>query len=85
MKTSLVKTVGAGIAFLPKRGVLLALQIYKRCLSPLLPPACRFHPTCSEYCQEAVQRHGLFKGLWLGLRRLLRCHPFGKGGIDPVP
>lgn len=46
---------------------------------------CRFHPTCSEYCLEAVQRHGAVRGLWLGLKRILRCHPFCEGGIDPVP
>ncbi len=69
----------------PRWGVLLLLRLYKRCISPLLPGACRYYPTCSEYCREAVERHGVLKGLWLGLRRLCRCHPFGKGGLDPVP
>ena len=58
---------------------------YKRFVSPLLPPACRYHPTCSEYAREAVLRHGLARGAALAARRLLRCHPFRKGGFDPVP
>jgi putative membrane protein insertion efficiency factor len=62
-----------------------ALGWYKRWLSPLLPPACRYVPTCSEYMREAVIVHGLRRGLWLGLRRLGRCHPFHAGGYDPVP
>jgi putative membrane protein insertion efficiency factor len=62
-----------------------ALGFYKRALSPLLPPACRFTPTCSEYAREAVLRHGLGRGLALAARRLARCHPFHAGGHDPVP
>jgi uncharacterized protein len=58
---------------------------YKRFVSPLLPPACRFTPTCSEYAREAVLRHGIRRGLFLGARRLVRCHPFHAGGPDPVP
>ena len=73
------------LVLLPRRGVILLLRLYKRALSPLLPPLCRYHPTCSEYCAEAVERHGVIVGLWLGLRRILRCHPFGRGGLDPVP
>lgn len=61
------------------------LRFYKSCLSPVLPSACRFYPTCSEYMREAVERHGAARGVWLGLRRLLRCHPFHEGGFDPVP
>ena len=60
------------------------LRIYKRWISPMIPSACRFHPTCSEYMIEAVERHGAIRGLWLGVRRLLRCHPFHQGGFDPV-
>jgi putative membrane protein insertion efficiency factor len=61
------------------------LRLYKLALSPLLPSACGFVPTCSEYMHEAVERYGAAKGVWLGLRRLLRCHPFHAGGYDPVP
>ena len=61
------------------------IALYKKFLSPLLPPACRFHPTCSQYCSEALEVHGFFKGGWLGMKRILRCNPFFKGGHDPVP
>jgi uncharacterized protein len=61
-----------------------ALRVYKFSVSPLLPSACRFYPTCSEYARQAVERYGAAKGLWMGLRRLARCHPFQPGGIDPV-
>jgi putative membrane protein insertion efficiency factor len=58
---------------------------YQLTLSPLLPPACRYTPTCSQYALEALKRYGALKGSWLTLRRLLRCHPFRTGGHDPVP
>ena len=61
------------------------IDLYKRRLSPLLPPACRFQPSCSNYALEALHRHGALAGSWLALRRLLRCHPFAPGGYDPVP
>ena len=61
------------------------LGAYKRWISPLLPPACRFTPTCSEYMAEAIRVHGAGRGLWLGVLRLSRCHPFHRGGYDPVP
>ncbi|MGD0099074.1 MAG: membrane protein insertion efficiency factor YidD [Acidobacteriota bacterium] len=64
---------------------LLLLKCYKRFISPCLPFACRFEPTCSVYMYQAIQKRGLFKGVFLGARRLLRCHPFCQGGIDPVP
>ena len=60
------------------------LRFYKLSVSPLLPPACRFVPTCSEYALEAIERYGALKGGWMGLRRLSRCHPFHPGGFDPV-
>jgi putative membrane protein insertion efficiency factor len=64
---------------------LRALRFYKAAVSPLLPPACRFTPTCSEYAYLAVERHGVVRGGWLAARRLLRCHPLARGGFDPVP
>lgn len=69
----------------PARTLVWALGVYKRVLSPLLPPACRFHPTCSVYAAEAIARRGLLRGSLLALRRLTRCHPFHPGGFDPVP
>jgi putative membrane protein insertion efficiency factor len=68
-----------------RSGILTMLRIYKRFLSPLLPAACRFEPTCSEYAADAVELHGVLKGSWLTLRRLVRCQPFCRGGFDPVP
>lgn len=64
--------------------VIALLRFYKRFLSPALPSACRFAPTCSEYMAEAVAKYGAARGVWLGIRRLLRCHPFHAGGYDPV-
>lgn len=64
--------------------VLSALRAYKRHLSPMLPPACRYVPTCSEYAMEAVERYGVVKGLALTLKRVLSCNPFSRGGYDPV-
>lgn len=61
------------------------LHFYKWAISPFLPSACRFHPTCSEYMMQAVERHGVIRGVFLGLKRLGRCHPFHAGGMDPVP
>jgi putative membrane protein insertion efficiency factor len=68
------------------RALLLALvRAYRRLVSPALPPACRFHPSCAAYAETALARHGAVKGGWLAARRLARCHPFHPGGIDPVP
>jgi len=61
------------------------LRLYKRLISPMLPPACRFVPTCSEYAMEAVERHGAWHGGLLALRRVLRCQPLARAGYDPVP
>ena len=69
---------------LPQRVVLLLLRAYKWALSPLLPPSCRYIPTCSEYAMEAVERYGAFRGGLMAAWRVLRCHPFVKGGYDPV-
>jgi putative membrane protein insertion efficiency factor len=68
-----------------RRGLVAVIRIYQRLISPLLRPRCRFYPTCSQYACEAIVRHGAAKGGLLALRRLLRCHPFHPGGIDPVP
>ncbi|MBQ8838495.1 MAG: membrane protein insertion efficiency factor YidD [Bacteroidales bacterium] len=61
------------------------IRFYQICISPLKPPSCRFTPTCSQYALEAFRKHGPFKGLFLTVRRILRCHPFGGHGYDPVP
>ncbi|MDD6181043.1 MAG: membrane protein insertion efficiency factor YidD [Desulfovibrionaceae bacterium] len=68
-----------------RRLCLLPVRIYQYCISPLLPPSCRFIPTCSAYAVEAVMVHGVLRGGWLTLRRLARCHPWGGSGYDPVP
>ena len=68
-----------------KRVFIAILRFYKRCISPLLPNACIYTPTCSEYAMEAIEKHGVFKGTGLAIWRVLRCNPFAKGGYDPVP
>ncbi|MCX5736047.1 MAG: membrane protein insertion efficiency factor YidD [candidate division NC10 bacterium] len=65
--------------------VRLMIRGYQRWIAPAFPPACRFTPSCSAYALEAVERYGLCRGLWLSVRRLLRCHPYHPGGFDPVP
>lgn len=65
--------------------LILFVRGYQVALSPLLPATCRYHPTCSAYAIEALQRHGARRGSWLTVRRILRCHPFAVGGFDPVP
>jgi putative membrane protein insertion efficiency factor len=68
------------------RAALIGLvRLYQVAISPLLPPSCRFYPSCSAYAAEALRRHGAARGSWLAVRRLARCHPFCEGGIDPVP
>ncbi len=68
-----------------KRVLVLAVRFYQVGLSPMLPPSCRYYPTCSAYAIEALEKYGAIKGSWLGIRRILRCHPFRIGGFDPVP
>ncbi len=65
--------------------LMLAVRCYQICISPLLMPACRYYPTCSYYAVESLKTHGPFKGIWLILLRILRCHPWGGFGYDPVP
>ncbi|MXW40809.1 MAG: membrane protein insertion efficiency factor YidD [Synechococcus sp. SB0668_bin_15] len=65
--------------------LMVLIGLYQRFISPLLPPRCRFSPSCSAYAMEALERHGLWRGGWLSVWRLLRCHPFTAGGYDPVP
>lgn len=62
-----------------------AIRFYQRRISPLLPPSCRFYPTCSQYTYEAIQIYGVLRGSWLGMRRIVRCNPLNPGGFDPVP
>jgi hypothetical protein len=70
----------------PLKGALIALiKGYSYLISPFLGNNCRYHPSCSSYTQEAIERHGAAKGLWLGIKRISRCHPFHEGGYDPVP
>lgn len=68
-----------------RRLAVLPVRLYQWTLSPVLPPSCRYYPTCSAYAIEAVLTHGILKGGWLALRRILRCHPWSAGGYDPVP
>ncbi|HIN36409.1 MAG TPA: membrane protein insertion efficiency factor YidD [Dehalococcoidia bacterium] len=68
-----------------KYAVLAVIWVYQKTLSPLLPTSCRFYPSCSHYSQEAVEKYGVVKGVWLGVKRLGRCRPLGGQGFDPVP
>ena len=68
-----------------KRLLITMVRFYRKNISPLRPPCCRYIPTCSQYALEALEKYGALKGSWLALRRFLRCHPFHKGGYDPVP
>lgn len=65
--------------------LIIPIVIYRRFISPMLPPVCRYTPTCSQYAIEAIQKYGPFKGMWLAVKRILRCHPWGGSGYDPVP
>ncbi len=68
-----------------KKPMMAAIRFYQKHITPGLPPRCRYIPTCSEYALEAVERYGAVKGGWLAAKRIARCHPFHKGGYDPVP
>ena len=65
--------------------LLLPIYFYRAAISPMFPSSCRYVPTCSQYAIEAIKKHGPFKGLWLAVKRILRCHPWGGSGYDPVP
>ena len=65
--------------------LLLLIKAYRIFISPLFPPSCRFQPTCSQYAHDAISTYGTFKGGWLAVKRILRCHPFHPGGYDPIP
>lgn len=80
-RPSLFARLTSAVSFL----LLLPIYFYRMAISPLLPPSCRFTPTCSRYAIDAIKMHGPLKGLYLACRRLLRCHPWGGGGYDPVP
>ena len=73
------------IRLIPQKFLICLVLFYKKGISPFLPGACRFRPTCSEYMIEAIEKHGIIKGLYLGIKRILRCHPWGGSGFDPVP
>lgn len=79
--SKVLKALSKALAWL----LLLPIRFYQKCISPLTPAACRFTPTCSEYARQAIVKHGPFKGLWLAVKRILRCHPWGGSGYDPVP
>jgi uncharacterized protein len=80
-----VEELGNAGSTITVRILVKLFRVYQVALSPLIGPACRFHPTCSQYATESVRTHGALLGLWYALRRLVRCHPFCAGGLDPVP
>jgi uncharacterized protein len=82
---SQIARIAATAARLGRAPLLLLIRAYQLFLSPLLGPACRFSPTCSAYAAEAIERFGAIKGGYLAVRRILRCHPFARAGLDPVP
>lgn len=84
-KPGIVSSIVGVIHAWPGWLALGVIRFYQRCISPFTPPACRFWPTCSNYAAVAVQQHGFWRGSWLAVRRLLKCHPFHPGGYDPVP
>jgi putative membrane protein insertion efficiency factor len=78
-------TAPARVAGFPGQAAVGLIHLYRWLLAPLLGPACRYEPSCSRYTEEAIRHYGLLRGAWLGLRRVLRCHPLGGSGYDPVP
>jgi len=87
VRTRIAKGFGAAFAMNQNPGtfvILMLLRFYRKFISPWMPPACRFTPTCSQYAYEAVERYGAIRGSYLGVKRIIRCNPFCKGGFDPV-
>ena len=85
MTTAAMNRPQGGWRYWSTRPLVLCIRVYQRTLARMLPPACRFQPSCSHYTVEALQKRGVVMGLLLGAWRILRCHPFNKGGYDPVP
>ncbi len=81
----MIKRITYYISYYSIQPILLIIIVYKKIVSPLLPNACRYYPTCSQYAYKALKKHGLFYGSYLAVRRLLRCNPLFPGGYDPVP
>jgi len=79
------KLILPSFAVLARQLIVLPIRFYQYCISPLFPAACRFYPSCSNYALQAILCHGIARGGWLGLRRLVRCHPWSPGGYEPVP
>jgi len=82
---SVLAGFGRVVLLAPRNACVLVLSCYRAVVSPLYGEVCRYYPSCSRYALEAIQRHGALRGIWLGTRRLARCHPWAKGGIDDVP
>lgn len=80
-----LKAIIHGVSWVLVTILLLPIWVYQKAISPYTPPSCRFTPTCSEYARQALLKHGPIKGLWLAIKRISRCHPWGGSGYDPVP
>ena len=80
-----LKAIIHGVSWVLVSLLLLPIWFYQKVISPYTPPSCRFTPTCSEYARQALLKHGPIKGLWLAIKRIPRCHPWGGSGYDPVP
>ena len=80
-----LKAIIHGVSWVLVSLLLFPIWIYQKAISPYTPPSCRFTPTCSEYAKQALKKHGPIKGLWLAIKRISRCHPWGGSGYDPVP
>lgn len=80
-----MKRLYEALKWLLAKTMLAVIAFYRTCISPLTPAACRYTPTCSQYAQQAIRKYGPFRGGWLALKRILRCHPWGGSGYDPVP